>query len=83
MNQRKPFITVPLRLRLPLCLSIAAIALSDCTSVPVYQQQYVSKDGMTFSDNPAETDRVNLISQIEPGSAVSGGAQAAGCTACR
>ena len=83
MNQRKSLITVPLQLRLHICLSIAAIVLSSCTSVPVYQQQYVSKDGMTFSDNPAETDRVNLISQIEPGSAVSGGAQAAGCTACR
>lgn len=31
-----------------MCLSIAAIALSGCASVPVYEQQYVSKIGMTF-----------------------------------
>jgi len=62
---------------------LTAIALSGCASVPVYEQQYVSKSGMTFSENPADNDRVNLISQIEPGSAVSGGAQTAGCTACR
>jgi len=67
-----------------LTLVLFAMALfTACKSVPVYEQGLVSKDGMTFSDNPAQSDRVNLISQIEPGSAVSGGGQAAGCTACR
>ena len=64
-------------------LFAALIVGSGCASVAVYEQQYVSKSGMTFSENPVENDRVNLNSQIEPGSAVSGGAQAAGCTACR
>ena len=76
-----------LRFRLPFArlsgLILIGIALWGCASVPVYEQQYVSKSGMTFSENPTDSDRVNLISQIEPGSAVSGGAQAAGCTACR
>jgi hypothetical protein len=68
-----------------LSLATLTVALSTggCASVAVYEQQHVSKSGMTFSENPVENDRVNLISQIEPGSAVSGGAQAAGCTACR
>ncbi len=64
-------------------LGLAALAASGCSTVPVYQQGHVSKSGMTFSDNPTETDSINLISQLEPGSAISGGAQAAGCTACR
>jgi len=54
-----------------------------CTNIPVYEQALVSKVGMTRSDSMVEGDRVNLLSQIEPGSAVSGGAAAAGCTACR
>ena len=54
-----------------------------CSHVPVYEQELISKVGMTRTDSMVEGDQVNLISQIEPGSAVSGGAVAAGCTACR
>lgn len=54
-----------------------------CSHVPVYEQELVSKVGMTRTDSMVEGDQVNLISQIEPGGAVSGGAVAAGCTACR
>ena len=56
---------------------------TGCANVPVYEQELVSKIGMTRTDSMVEGDQVNLISQIEPGSAVSGGAVAAGCTACR
>lgn len=59
------------------------MAFYGCASIPLYEQQVVSKPGMTFSDNPVENSSINLLSQIEPGSAVSGGGQAAGCTACR
>lgn len=59
------------------------LALAGCTSVPVYEQGLVSRNGMTFSDNPVQNEQINLLSQIEPGSAISGGGQAAGCTACR
>ena len=62
---------------------LASIFLSGCANVPVYEQELVSKIGMTRTDSMVEGDQVNLISQIEPGSAVSGGAVAAGCTACR
>ena len=65
-------------------LILSATALfSGCANVPVYEQELVSKVGMTRTDSMVEGDQVNLISQIEPGSAVSGGAVAAGCTACR
>ena len=64
-------------------LVVYALLLCGCANVPVYEQGLVSKVGMTRSDSMVEGDRVNLLSQIEPGSAVSGGAAAAGCTACR
>ena len=67
-------------------LSLLGLVLalsSGCSHVPVYEQELVSKVGMTRTDSMVEGDSINLISQIEPGSAVSGGAVAAGCTACR
>ncbi len=64
-------------------ITIAALAISGCATLPVYEQGLVSQNGMTFSDNPVQNEQINLLSQIEPGSAVSGGGQAAGCTACR
>ena len=63
-------------------LGLAALT-GGCTQVPVYQQVHVSKTGMLFSDSLVCSPRPNLVTQIEPGSAASGGAQAAGCTACR
>ncbi|MCZ6673462.1 MAG: hypothetical protein O7C75_11060 [Verrucomicrobia bacterium] len=71
-------------LRLNVGLLLAAVLLfAGCAHVPVYEQELVSKVGMTRSDSMVEGDRINLLSQIEPGSSVSGGAVAAGCTACR
>lgn len=74
-------------LNCPKCMLAAAsltlVFLGGCASVPIYEQQIVSKTGMTFSDSIVESSQTNLTIQIEPGSAVSGGAQAAGCTACR
>lgn len=66
-----------------IALAMSLLGLAGCASVPVYEQGLVSQNGMTFSDNPVQNDQINLLSQIEPGSAVSGGGQAAGCTACR
>jgi len=56
---------------------------AGCTTIPVYEQGLVSRNGMTFTDDPVQNEQINLLSQIEPGSAISGGGQAAGCTACR
>ena len=64
-------------------LTVTLMSAVGCTHVPVYEQELVSKIGMTRTDSMVEGDQINLLSQIEPGSAVSGGAVAAGCTACR
>ena len=53
-----------------------------CAGVPVAQQRLVSRPGMVFSDSPVLAGRGVLTAQLEPGRAA-GGAQAAGCTACR
>jgi len=54
-----------------------------CAQVPVAQQRLVAKTEMTFQSSAGSHPGSNLIGQIEPGSASSGGAQAAGCTSCR
>lgn len=61
----------------------ACALLAGCQSVPAYQQQHLSKPGMTYSDSLVETATPSLTAQIEPGSQTSGGAQASGCSACR
>ncbi len=64
--------------------SIAGLLLaSGCAQVPVAQQRLVAKPEMTFQASAGSHPGSNLIGQIEPGSASSGGAQAAGCTSCR
>jgi hypothetical protein len=55
---------------------------SGCAGVSAAQQRLVSRPGMIFSDAPHLAARSALAPQIEPGRAA-GGAQAAGCTACR
>jgi len=73
------------RIRLPIsvCISLAtAVVLGGCAGVPAAQQRLVSRPGMLFSDAPHLGARGALAAQIEPGRAA-GGAQAAGCTACR
>ena len=55
---------------------------AGCAGVSAAQQRLVSRPGMIFSDAPHLTARSALASQLEPGRAA-GGAQAAGCTACR
>lgn len=67
-----------------LCATAGSLLLAaGCTSVPAYQQQYLSKAGMTFSDSLVESPASQLNAQVEPGSQTSGGAQASGCSACR
>ena len=56
---------------------------AGCKSVPMVEQRLVSKPNMVFSDSPVFAYQWQVLTQIEPGSALSGGAQAAGCTACR
>ncbi len=64
---------------------LAAFGLlsSGCTAVPVAEQRLVSRYNMVFSDSPVFSWQSSMLSQTEPGSASSGGALAAGCTACQ
>ena len=62
---------------------LAGLVGTGCKAVPVMQQRLVSKPNMVFSDSPVFSYQSQVLTQIEPGSALSGGAQAAGCTACR
>lgn len=64
-------------------VALAAIASSGCARVPIAAQRLVSKPNMVFGDSLVFTDARRLVAQVEPGSAFSGGAQAAGCTACK
>lgn len=71
------------RLVLGPAAGLLALCAAGCAHVPVYDQKEVSKSGMTFSDSLLASDEVNAMGQLESGRAVSGGAQSAGCTACR
>lgn len=69
---------------LRLLLALTGLAsLAGCTVVPVNQQRLVAKPGMLFADEATLYARSALRGQLESGAAVSGGAQAAGCTSCR
>jgi len=65
------------------CLGLLGIGVCGCVRVGVHEQRLVSKANMTFEDSAVFGGRPGLIVQIEPGSAVSGGAQAGGCTSCK
>ena len=75
----------PLRPNLSIATLMLALLplLGGCTAVPVWQQGRVSKPNMVFNDGGAFVYGPRLHAQLEPGSANSGGATAAGCTACR
>ncbi|MCS1412211.1 MAG: hypothetical protein M2R45_05416 [Verrucomicrobia subdivision 3 bacterium] len=68
---------------LAIALIFVALGGTGCKAVPVMKQRLVSKPNMVFSDSPVFAYQSQVLTQIEPGSALSGGAQAAGCTACR
>ena len=63
--------------------ALACLWLMGCKVIPLNQQGLVSKPNMTFSDSPVFAYQSNVLTQVEPGTAGSGGAQAAGCTACQ
>jgi hypothetical protein len=59
------------------------LLLAGCASPAVRQQRLVSKANMLFSESAVFAYSSRLLPQLEPGSAMSGGAQNAGCTSCR
>ena len=79
------FFVVSLTSRITAALHLVALLFAaGCASPAVRQQRLVSKPNMLFSDSAVFTyNSTRLLPQLEPGSATSGGAQNAGCTACR
>jgi hypothetical protein len=71
------------RLAAPPALLLLALAAAGCTGVPAYQQRYLVRPEMQFSDDPAYALAAGILYQTETGAAVSGGAASAGCTSCR
>ncbi len=63
--------------------SSICLLLGGCANVPVHQQRLVAKPNMTFSDSLVFNYGNSLQSQIEPGSATTGGAASSGCTSCK
>lgn len=70
-------------LLLAVLLTLAAGGAQGCKTVAVNEQRLLSKPTMTFSDSFTYSYQPRLTVQVEPGSASSGGAQAAGCTSCK
>ncbi len=62
---------------------LAALAGAGCTGVPAYQQRFLSRPEMQFSDDPAYALAAGILFQTETGAAVSGGAASARCASCR
>lgn len=64
-------------------LGLLALLVSGCASVGPEQQRLVSKPNMQFSRLVAFSYTSKLMPQIQPGLAISGGAQASTCTTCK
>ncbi len=68
----------------PSCLAVLGILLlSGCAAIPIHEQGLASKRGMSFSQPESSSFDSAIVSQIEPGTGIGNGAQAAGCVACR
>jgi hypothetical protein len=60
-----------------------ALALTGCAQVAAHQQRLVSKPNVVFSESMVFGYQCKLWPQVEVGTAIGGGAQAAGCTSCQ
>lgn len=66
-----------------LVLGALAPGLLGCTPLGVHDQSVLSKPAMRFSEAVVLRHDFRLLPQVEPASALSGGAQNTGCAACR
>lgn len=69
--------------RLALVAALLGLVLTGCRTVPPTEQRLVSRPVMQFNERPAFVTNSSLLSQTEPGAAVSGGGANSGCTSCR
>mgnify|MGYP006268557111 CR=1 FL=1 len=61
----------------------AGLFFAGCTTVPVYEQNYLSKPNMQFEDAIVYDTEPRFQGSYEPGSPAASGASATGCAACR
>ena len=66
-----------------IALFFAMLLMPGCASVDVHQQRLVSKPNMRFSRSAVYSYSSRIMPQLQPGLAVSGGAQPSTCTVCR
>lgn len=64
-------------------IGLLALLAGGCNSVGPEQQRLVSRPNMQFSRQFVWSYTSELMPQIQPGLATSGGAQASTCTACK
>lgn len=64
-------------------LLLWASLLVGCSTIPIHEQGLATKPNMGFGDSLGSAFDSSVISQIEPGSGIGNGGQAAGCIACR
>ena len=64
-------------------LAMAAAGLCGCARLNVADQEHLNRPSMGFAESAVHRSDATLLAQIEPGAALSGGAQNAGCSACK
>lgn len=66
-----------------LSIFAAALLLTGCASVDEHGQRAVTRPNMQFSRSAVYAYSSKLMPQLQPGLAISGGAQPSTCTLCR
>jgi hypothetical protein len=62
---------------------LGLVFATGCATVGVQDQRLLSKPSMQFSKSAVYSYSSQLMQQIQPGLALSGGAQASTCSICR
>jgi hypothetical protein len=62
---------------------MAGVLLTGCASIDEQGQRLVTRPNMQFSRSAVYAYTSKVIPQLQPGLAVSGGAQPSTCTLCR
>ena len=64
-------------------LGALLITLAGCAAIPIHEQGLAARSNMQFSEDDGSALQSALVSQVEPGTGIGNGGQAAGCVACR
>ncbi len=66
-----------------LLAGVCVWVLSGCAAIPIHEQGLAARSSMQFSEEEGSALQSVLVSQVEPGTGMGNGGQAAGCVACR